>query len=144
MHVNPFIVDTVLRNLVSNANKFTPRGGYTSLTAYPAGEFIEVAVTDTGIGISPDWLGSLFAIDQRTSTAGTEGENGTGLGLHICQELVEAEGGTIWIGSTERRGHDLLLYASHAAEPVVQWRRPKPRRATPGSRPSLDALHDSF
>ena len=104
VHVDPFIVDTVLRNLVSNAIKFTPRGGYTNLTAYPAGEFIEVAVTDTGVGISPEQLGSLFTIEQRTSTAGTEGENGTGLGLHICQELLEAEGGTIWVDSIEGTG----------------------------------------
>lgn len=104
VHVDPFIVDTVLRNLVSNAIKFTPRGGYTSLAAYPAGDFIEVAVTDTGVGIAPEQLGSLFTIEQRSSTAGTEGENGTGLGLHICQELVEAEGGTIWVDSTEGAG----------------------------------------
>jgi signal transduction histidine kinase len=144
VHVDPFIVDTVLRNLVSNAIKFTPRGGYTSLTAYPAGEFIEVAVTDTGVGIAPEQLGSLFTIEQRTSTAGTEGENGTGLGLHICQELVEAEGGTIWVDSTQGAGT------------TFYFTLPTPPSRAPGENGSdrdmerreavfsPDAVHDSF
>lgn len=104
VRVDPFIVDTVLRNLVSNAIKFTGRGGYVTLKAYPSGDHVEVSVTDTGVGISPEDIGALFQIEEQTSMAGTEGEAGTGLGLHICRELVEAQGGTIWIDSTEGSG----------------------------------------
>ena len=122
---------TSLRGVVTvlvDLGGIAPRGGYTNLTAYPAGEFVEVAVTDTGVGISPEQLGSLFTIEQRTSTAGTEGKNGTGLGLHICRELVEAEGGTIWVDSTQGAG--TTFYVTLPAPPARSPSRKTPDLST--------------
>ena len=102
---DPFVADTVLRNLVSNAIKFTEPGGYVSVTARAVHDgTVEVAVADTGVGIPPARRKSLFLIDHQTSTQGTEGESGTGLGLHICHELVECQDGRIWVDSTEEVG----------------------------------------
>lgn len=100
------MVDTILRNLISNAIKFTDRKGTVSVsaTAHPTEKSIEVAVTDTGVGMSSGRLARLFRIDESSSTKGTEGENGTGLGLHLCKELVEIHGGEISVASAINEG----------------------------------------
>ena len=100
------MVDTILRNLISNAIKFTDRKGTVSVsvTARPTEKLIEVAVTDTGVGMSSGRLARLFRIDESSSTKGTEGENGTGLGLHLCKELVEIHGGEISVASAINEG----------------------------------------
>lgn len=94
---DPSVVDTVLRNLVGNAVKFTETGGTIRLAAAPSagGDDVEITVTDSGIGIPAEKLPNLFRIDAHVSTAGTRGEPGTGLGLVLCKELVERSGGTI-------------------------------------------------
>ena len=154
VRVDPFIVDTVLRNLVSNAIKFTGRGGYVSLTAYPSGDHIEVSVSDTGVGIPPERMASLFQIEEQTSMTGTEGEVGTGLGLHICRELVEAQGGTIWLDSTEGSGTTVYFTlpsptpsvpdpsAPHVRSPIERNAGDSPAGDKPaGDAPDGDAPH---
>jgi signal transduction histidine kinase len=109
------MLDTVLRNLAGNALKFTPRGGEVNLTAKakPADQdskkpesdqLIEVTVTDTGIGMSQENLQNIFRLDVSQSTPGTEEEEGTGLGLIICKEMLEQNGGQIWVESESGRG----------------------------------------
>lgn len=93
------MVTTVLRNLVSNAIKFTNRGGYVNLYSRPLQNEVEVTVKDNGIGISNDNIDKLFKINTNSSTPGTEDESGTGLGLILCKEFVEKNGGKIWAES---------------------------------------------
>ncbi len=91
---------TILRNLASNALKFTPEDGKLTLSAKPYDEhFIQISVNDTGVGMSHDTISKLFRIDSKHSTKGTQGESGTGLGLLLCKEFVEKNGGTITVES---------------------------------------------
>ena len=96
--------DTILRNLISNALKFTNMGGTVIVTARPAADMVEVTVSDTGIGIPENAISKLFRIDTKYSKPGTAGEEGTGLGLVLCKELVEKNGGHIWVESDGQHG----------------------------------------
>lgn len=98
------MVDTILRNLISNAIKFTKAGGEISVEANKNGELIEVLIKDNGVGISPEKIKDLFTLGQKISTKGTGGEPGTGLGLQLCKELVEKQGGEIHVESIEGKG----------------------------------------
>ena len=98
------MVDTIVRNLINNAIKFTAEGGTITVTERRNSEWAEVAVVDTGVGMSADQVANLFRLDKKSSTAGTEGETGTGLGLDLCKELVEMQGGEIRVESTEGKG----------------------------------------
>lgn len=91
--------DTVIRNLVSNALKFTPDGKTVVVTANTVGNFVEISVSDTGLGMKPDIVSKLFKLDQHVTTLGTTGEKGSGLGLILCKELVEKNGGKIGVES---------------------------------------------
>jgi signal transduction histidine kinase len=93
------MINTVIRNLVSNALKFTNSGDGIDISARTNSTYIEVAVADTGVGISQEDLPKLFRIDMHHTNTGTAGEIGTGLGLALCQELVERNGGRIWVES---------------------------------------------
>jgi signal transduction histidine kinase len=93
------MLETVIRNLTSNALKFTPRGGQVILAARPNGAVVTVSVKDTGIGISPVDIAKLFRLDAQHSTLGTDKERGSGLGLIICKEMVEQNGGQITVES---------------------------------------------
>ena len=95
---------TVLRNLISNAIKFSNKDGTIALNAYQQSSFLEVQIKDTGIGISINDKPNLFGIDKNLSTPGTAGEKGTGLGLILCKELIEKQGGKIWVESEEGKG----------------------------------------
>ncbi len=103
---------TIIRNLMTNALKFTPSEGQVQITAAAAKEmvaegeiaFAEIAVTDTGVGISPEDQEKLFKIDVHHSTKGTSKEGGTGLGLIICQDMVQRHGGRIWVQSQLLQG----------------------------------------
>ncbi len=101
-------IDTVIRNLVSNAIKFTPREGTIAISAYftkqKKKQFVETCVADTGVGMSPEQKVKLFKIDKNTSTPGTENERGTGLGLILCKEFVEKNHGKIRVESKEGEG----------------------------------------
>lgn len=95
---------TVIRNLMSNAIKFTHPGGKITVSVVRHGNEMEVTVADTGVGISKENQAKLFRIDVNHSTEGTNEEKGTGLGLILCKEFVEKNGGKIWVESEEGAG----------------------------------------
>jgi signal transduction histidine kinase len=98
------MVDTILRNLISNAIKFTREGGTVTLTSIDNDNWIEISVIDNGVGIAPENQEKLFTIDNKHKSPGTAGEQGTGLGLILCKELVEKNGGKIWVTSNKDEG----------------------------------------
>jgi two-component system sensor histidine kinase/response regulator len=98
------MVDTIIKNLVSNAINFTSEGGKITISARRSSDFIRIAIADTGIGISPEDLGKLFHIDVNHKAIGKSTEKGAGLGLILCKELVEKNGGQIWLESREWKG----------------------------------------
>jgi len=98
------MIATVLRNLISNAIKFTKQSGEITIFAERFAQETRVSVSDNGIGISSERLKKLFCIDQSESTRGTNNETGTGLGLILCKEFVEKHGGKIWVESEIGKG----------------------------------------
>jgi len=97
--------DSVIRNLISNAIKFTPLGGNVSVTTeYSNDHSIIVNVIDSGIGMPPDLKSKLFLLNEKTNRNGTEGELSTGLGLLLCKEFIEKNGGKIWVESEVGKG----------------------------------------
>ncbi|MCX6284959.1 MAG: PAS domain S-box protein, partial [Bacteroidetes bacterium] len=104
------MVRTVIRNLISNAIKFTPLGGQVKIYSEVIKdgsdhkEMIRICVTDTGVGISGENLDKLFRIDQQLRSTGTANEKGTGLGLILCKELIDKHGGKIWVESEVGKG----------------------------------------
>jgi PAS domain S-box-containing protein len=98
------MINTVIRNLISNAVKFTGNGGEVIIGADVKDKMVELRISDTGVGMSKESLGKLFRIDMYHSTTGTSGETGTGLGLVICKEFIEKHGGKIKVESEERKG----------------------------------------
>jgi predicted ATPase/signal transduction histidine kinase len=95
------MISTVLRNLVSNAIKFTHPGGNILISTRLNQYEVVINVKDTGVGMNQSKMEKLFRIDQNTSTPGTQNEKGTGLGLILCKEFVEKHGGKMWFESTE-------------------------------------------
>ncbi len=95
------MIMTVIRNLVSNAIKFTRPGGAVSISASEADDCVKISVADTGVGIPAEKLKNIFNTGKDNSTGGTAGEKGTGLGLCLCRELVEKHGGEICAESEE-------------------------------------------
>jgi signal transduction histidine kinase len=93
------MVDTVLRNLISNAIKFTPEEGRITISDRIDGGFRIVSVSDNGMGISSEDIEKLFRIDVHHTTIGTSKEKGTGLGLILCKEFIEKNGGEISVES---------------------------------------------
>lgn len=98
------MLHTILRNLISNAIKFTNENGKISVNAAHDNSTATITVSDNGVGISPDMLSELFDITEKISTEGTSGEKGTGLGLLLCKEFVEKHGGKIWVESEFGKG----------------------------------------
>ncbi len=101
------MLTTIIRNLISNAIKFTPDGGEIVIEAKQTKEnrkFVEVSVKDTGVGISAEMQPKLFDIGETTSTKGTNNETGTGLGLILCKEFIEKHGGNISVESEINKG----------------------------------------
>lgn len=90
---------TVLRNLLSNAVKFTQPGGRVTIAAQPRAEMVEISVSDTGVGMPPGRIDDLFRLDRRSTSPGTAGERGSGLGLLLCRDLVERLGGELSVRS---------------------------------------------
>lgn len=94
------MVFTILRNLVSNAIKFTADGGSITIQAEKSADKIEIGVIDSGVGMTPEQIEKLFSIGEHNkSTPGTRDEAGRGLGLILCQELVEKTNGEIRVSS---------------------------------------------
>lgn len=97
------MITTVIRNLISNAIKFTKNGGI-SVYSDKYDNYIKISITDTGEGIEKENIKKLFTIEDNISTKGTDGERGTGLGLILCKEFVEKNGGKIWVESEVGKG----------------------------------------
>lgn len=97
-------INLVFRNLITNAIKFTNDGGTVIIDAKDQGDHWLVSVQDNGIGISPEVQHMLFDKTSPYTTRGTANEKGTGLGLILCKEFVEKNGGKIWVESTEGKG----------------------------------------
>lgn len=107
------MVKTVLRNLITNAIKYTNTGGTITLSARKADPFVEISIKDNGVGISSLIHKSLFKIDGYQSTAGTKNEKGTGLGLLLCKEFIETHGGNIWAESVPGKGSEFKFTLPH-------------------------------
>lgn len=97
--------ETIIRNLVSNAIKFTPKSGAIYISATRNSDnFTEIAVRDTGIGMDKAMISRLFLLNGKTNRNGTDGEPSTGLGLSLCKEFIEKQNGKIWVESEVGRG----------------------------------------
>ncbi len=104
VYVDEKMLETIFRNLISNALKFTPYGGTVTISGAQDGHTATIAVTDTGIGIGETYLPKLFRIDDQYKRKGTADEQGTGLGLILCREFIEKNGGEIWVESKVNEG----------------------------------------
>ena len=104
VYADKYMIDTIIRNFVSNSIKFTNSGGKIIIKGVINGDNAEVSVTDTGIGISIANQKNLFRIDEQFRRDGTANEKGTGLGLILCKEFIEKNNGVLWVESEEGKG----------------------------------------
>lgn len=104
---NMFI--TIIRNLVSNAIKFSHRGKYIKIKSQKEGKMCKITIKDNGVGISDKQLKKIFQIGEKTHSKGTENEKGTGLGLVLCKEFIDKNNGEIFIDSQVNRGTTITL-----------------------------------
>ena len=96
---------SVIRNLTSNALKFTSKGGSVRILALPFSDsLVQISISDNGIGMSPQIVGNLFHLDKQTNRLGTDGEPSTGLGLFLVKDFIEKNGGTLNVESEEGHG----------------------------------------
>jgi len=98
------MVKTVIRNLINNAIKFTPKDGTITISTSSQDGRLRVSISDTGVGMSNEQVNNVFSIDKKTSTNGTNGEKGTGLGLPLCKDLLKRNHGDIWAESESGMG----------------------------------------
>ncbi len=103
------MVSTILRNLLTNALKFTPRNGEVRVGIYQDNGFCILSIKDNGVGIAADKLKYLFSIDTAHKTKGTDQEPGTGLGLILCKEFIEKHGGRLEVESEVGKGSEFRV-----------------------------------
>jgi len=103
------MLKTILRNLISNAIKFTRENGDIKVKSVLSGNYVEICVKDSGIGIPSDKIPLLFKVETNISTRGTSQESGTGLGLILCKEFVEKHQGGIWVESIVGEGSSFIF-----------------------------------
>ncbi|MBI5220026.1 MAG: response regulator [Bacteroidia bacterium] len=103
------LLNTVFRNLLTNAIKFTPESGEVTINSMQTENFYEISVADTGIGMPAEIQEQLFRIDSKITSRGTSGEPGTGLGLILCKEFIEMHGGRILAVSEEGKGSEFVF-----------------------------------
>lgn len=103
------MINTVLRNLITNAIKFSNPGGKIVISAKQKNNEAVVSIHDSGIGIKKEAIEKLFRIEESYTTIGTQNEEGTGLGLLICKEFVSRHGGKIWVQSQPGKGSRFLF-----------------------------------
>lgn len=106
---DPSAFDTVIRNLTNNAIKFTPAGGAVAYSSEKTEDGFALAIADTGVGMTESQLEGLFGLDHHNSTEGTAGERGTGLGLILCRDLIDRNGGAIRVESAPGQGSRFTL-----------------------------------
>jgi len=99
LYCDPNMFKAIIRNLVTNAIKFSHTGSYITVSAEPSKFNAKISVTDNGVGIDHARFENLWQIGVGSSTKGTNQESGTGLGLILCKEFVETHGGKIWVES---------------------------------------------
>ncbi len=97
-------IDVVIRNLISNAIKFTPQNGLVTIEAEENKRFWKIRIQDTGVGMDKKTQRKLFRDNANLTTYGTNNEKGTGLGLSLCKDMVERNKGEIWVESILRQG----------------------------------------
>lgn len=102
-------VSTVIRNLLGNAQKFTLEGGTVTLETCQVDQFVEVTISDNGVGIPAEKLKNIFRLDDKKSTPGTQGEKGTGLGLMLCEQFIVKNGGQITVESEVDQGTSITF-----------------------------------
>lgn len=98
------MISVVIRNLLSNSIKFSPFGSQIDLSAEMDNEQLHIKVKDNGVGISDEYKSKLFKLDEIISTAGTDGEQGTGMGLILCNDIIKKHNGIIGVESKEGKG----------------------------------------
>jgi signal transduction histidine kinase len=99
------VLQSVIRNLVSNAIKFTAEGGKITISSMNKSDsFVEISVKDSGIGMTREMIGNLFKLDTQINRPGTKGEPSTGLGLILCKGFIEKHGGKMNLESEEGKG----------------------------------------
>ncbi|MDX9848532.1 MAG: hybrid sensor histidine kinase/response regulator [Tenuifilaceae bacterium] len=98
------MLSTIIRNLISNAIKFTEQGGLISVSSEFVKDFINICISDTGVGMDPKTVKNLFFINKVRSSPGTQGELGTGLGLTLCKDFIELHNGKVWVESELGKG----------------------------------------
>jgi PAS domain S-box-containing protein len=104
------MLDSILRNLISNAIKFTPKNGQITISSkINIDNFVEISIHDNGIGMGSSILNSLFISNEKNNRKGTNGEASAGLGLILCKDFVERHGGKIWAESKENEGSEFLF-----------------------------------
>lgn len=96
--------NTIIRNLVSNALKFSYQGSEVTIKAKHIGDMVEISVKDLGVGLTQENIAKLFRIDTQFTSKGTNDEKGTGLGLILCKEFVDYHNGRIWVESINGEG----------------------------------------
>ncbi|NNK20136.1 MAG: tetratricopeptide repeat-containing sensor histidine kinase [Flavobacteriaceae bacterium] len=113
-------IDIVVRNLISNALKFTPENGMITIKAQEKNDKWEISVRDTGVGMDKVTVEKLFKKNSNITTYGTNNEKGTGLGLSLCKEMVEKNGGAIWAESALRKGSTFYFTLPKAEDKYSQ------------------------
>jgi signal transduction histidine kinase len=103
------MLKAILRNLISNAIKFTHNGGRIDILAKQTEMHTIVTVTDNGIGMDAERINNLFDFTKPNSTPGTEKETGTGLGLLLCKDLIKKHKGEIWVESEKGKGTSFIF-----------------------------------
>lgn len=104
MFADKAMINTILRNLISNAIKFTYPGGQIIISAEKMLDELKISISDNGIGMKKEAIGKLFRIDENNIRMGTQNERGTGLGLILCKEFIEKHQGKIWVESELGKG----------------------------------------
>ena len=112
------MLQLVLRNLISNSVKFTPENGLVKVTAELNGTDIVLCVEDSGVGIPKDIQNNLFKLDTHHSQKGTANEEGSGLGLILCQEIIEKHNGSIWVESEINKGSKFFFTLPQVQENI--------------------------
>jgi CheY-like chemotaxis protein len=113
-------IHTILRNLVSNAIKFTPDGGIIEIDCECKKDFVYISVKDSGVGIPEDKLSRLFKVGERNiSSPGTNNETGTGVGLLLCKEFAIGNGGDIFVESIVNKGSKFWITVPIGKKPIL-------------------------